>query len=442
MTNAMNSPRNPYGSDPADRTGFGTGSTTGSNSQTSDSAFNQQFSAQSINKNIKTIWATRPVRLPREQNSDAWAFGVAEGIAVRYQVSPLLVRLFFVLLALSGGGGLLLYGLCAVLMPRYSVPLSPFEVVLNNSTDPRYKKEKEWAGALLVLLVLIIASSGWLTEGWGLAGLVIGGLALWLLHQRMPIPPAILQEHPYSEDPFSTAGGRSPSETTNSSAAKGTDSPQHPFTPVEGFATQPSTPPSWDPLGTAPFAWDLPDPDEVLGTENAKSGSATALRTKKSSLFKKAVLGLIALLCTGLLALTAIVGLGLAVGNNDSSSATVGNTDSVVLKNTEQAQTVISLSSSTVSLSDLEIRSDSQQDLKIYASAVELRIPTSTNGSTYRLKLNCDNTLSSSTGCEAAQDVVVKGTDWGPELEKKRTSLPTLNLNASSVLSSLKVVRE
>ncbi|NMB23111.1 MAG: PspC domain-containing protein, partial [Corynebacterium sp.] len=42
------------------------------------------------------MWATRPVRFPSSQGGNAKVAGVCEGIAIRYQIDPTLVRLAFV----------------------------------------------------------------------------------------------------------------------------------------------------------------------------------------------------------------------------------------------------------------------------------------------------------------------------------------------------------
>jgi phage shock protein C len=59
-------------------------------------------------------------RLVRLQN-DQMLFGVASGIARYLDLDPVLIRLFFVLLTLSTGQGLLLYLLLALLLPSDSV---------------------------------------------------------------------------------------------------------------------------------------------------------------------------------------------------------------------------------------------------------------------------------------------------------------------------------
>ena len=44
--------------------------------------------------------------------------GVCAGIAEYFDIDPTLVRLGFAFVALAGGGGLLAYIICAIVMPR------------------------------------------------------------------------------------------------------------------------------------------------------------------------------------------------------------------------------------------------------------------------------------------------------------------------------------
>ncbi len=55
-------------------------------------------------------------------NDDKMVFGVCSGIAYYFDVDPVIIRLLFVLLAVAGGNGLLIYILLAILMPEASRP--------------------------------------------------------------------------------------------------------------------------------------------------------------------------------------------------------------------------------------------------------------------------------------------------------------------------------
>lgn len=443
MTNSMNSPHNPYGARPSEANPYGAQQSGSHQWRESGSS---GLNAEDFNAHVRTIWATRPVRLPSEQNSNAWFFGVAEGIGVRYNIDANLVRLFFAVLALSGGGGFLLYALCMLLMPKYSMPLSPFEAVLNNTKDPRYSAEKDWAYVLLVIMAVSLFGAGWIAEGWGLVGLAVGALLLWLLHQRQPKIPPALRWHPYPGSPVDFDGDAS--EDAESDASRGEAQPNQAypvFTSVEGFEPKRQTPPSWDPLGTAPFAWDLPDPDEVLGADGQRDSASRKARDRKRStapLGKRLVMGAVSIVFTIIAMVTAMAAFGLVSAQNDSSTSVVGSSDVVHLNDADKAQTVLTASSATVSLDELTVTGDSRHDLKAYVSTIEVKVPERTNGKSYRLTINCANTFLASADCEAARNIVIKGNDWSPELAKKENELPTFTLNTRAVLSTLHVSKQ
>ena len=88
-----------------------------------------------IKKQFKEMWASRPVRLPADQGGGGKIAGVAEGIAVRYQIDPTLVRVVFVVTAFCWGGSIALYLLAWMFMPRYSKSTSPFEDAFGEKKD-------------------------------------------------------------------------------------------------------------------------------------------------------------------------------------------------------------------------------------------------------------------------------------------------------------------
>lgn len=55
-------------------------------------------------------------RLTRS-SSDRMVAGVAAGIANYFGLDPLIIRLLFVALAIFGGGGIILYLVCWILIP-------------------------------------------------------------------------------------------------------------------------------------------------------------------------------------------------------------------------------------------------------------------------------------------------------------------------------------
>ncbi|MCA9926797.1 MAG: PspC domain-containing protein [Anaerolineales bacterium] len=66
-------------------------------------------------------------KLVRSQ-SDRMFFGVAAGIADYVNLDPVIVRLIFVLLALSGGPGILIYIILAIVMPEEGAPAAKANV--------------------------------------------------------------------------------------------------------------------------------------------------------------------------------------------------------------------------------------------------------------------------------------------------------------------------
>ena len=54
-------------------------------------------------------------------NDDVMVAGVAAGLAEYLNIDPVLVRLLFVLLTISGGHGILIYAILWLLMPQESI---------------------------------------------------------------------------------------------------------------------------------------------------------------------------------------------------------------------------------------------------------------------------------------------------------------------------------
>lgn len=195
-------------------------------------------------KNVASrIWATRPRRLPKSQGGEAWFAGVCEGMAVRYQVDAVLLRVIFAVAMLAGGGGLAAYLLAWGLMPRYGMNTSPIEAAFK-SKDTRSPEEQDdvltgWVTLLLAALLIFTTMGAAI-----FAGPLLLALGVLGLHYRTPNPPqGLIPEEKMTSDPVNLSS----------------------FHPVGN-----TTPPTWDPLGTAPFAWDLPEPPprEVPKTSN------------------------------------------------------------------------------------------------------------------------------------------------------------------------------
>jgi phage shock protein PspC (stress-responsive transcriptional regulator) len=219
---------------------------------------------------VKDFWATRP-RRPRRGRKIA---GVSAGIANRYRIDPVLVRVGFVVATIYGGAGILFYLLGWLFLPEEDDEVSPAESLLGKG------RSSTSSGFTILLGIVLVPVLGWFFGGspigtfptW-MSLVVIGGL-LYLLHQSRghlgPRPSAPQAETAMPTMPMTSAPmsvpmpmPMSPPMPTPPAAARA----DVPFTPPVGApvdAPPPvddrTTPPAWDPLGAAPFAWDLPEP--------------------------------------------------------------------------------------------------------------------------------------------------------------------------------------
>lgn len=221
---------------------------------------------------LKDFWATRPTR-PRRGRKIA---GVAAGIAARYRIDPTLVRVGFLVAAVYGGVGLLLYLVGWLMLPEQDDETSPLESLIGKGRSSTSK----FFTVVLCLAVLPVAS--WVFSGFfpGWMGLIIAAGLLYLLHRNrggvspvpmaaeMPMAPLVTDVPPMAAPmttPMTTSMAgpmttpvAAPTPTESVRDTVNADVPPEPVT-----APEPAGPPAWDPLGAAPFAWDLPDPTPV-----------------------------------------------------------------------------------------------------------------------------------------------------------------------------------
>ncbi|HEY7597323.1 MAG TPA: PspC domain-containing protein [Actinophytocola sp.] len=231
----------------------------------------QQTGMAGVEDTVKDFWATRP-RRPRRGRKIA---GVAAGIANRYRIDPTLVRVAFVVASLYGGAGIVLYLLGWLFLPEQDDEVSPFESLIGRGRSST-------SNAFTIVLCLgLIPGISWFFGGFfpgfpGFLSVVVLGGALYLLHYHrghlgrphpygpdtattpMPEPTAApTPATPMSTPPMSTRG----SGTTMPLPEEQVDPLTNEPPPVAERREEPrDTPPAWDPLGAAPFAWDLPDP--------------------------------------------------------------------------------------------------------------------------------------------------------------------------------------
>lgn len=189
---------------------------------------------------LNRMWATRPRRIPKDQGGKSYVAGVCEGIGVRYQIDPTLVRIMFVVTALAVGGGIAAYLLAWMCMPRYGLTVSPVQAAFRRKDQLTHQERRERPTGIWLFIGFILLSG--LLGSWGsdylgstaIVAIALMVLAWYGLHQRLPVPPAGLLP------------GEDSGQSVNLSA-------------YTSMNPQP-TPPAWDPLGTAPFAWHLPEP--------------------------------------------------------------------------------------------------------------------------------------------------------------------------------------
>ena len=175
-----------------------------------------------VSLTLKDMWATRPAR-PQHDRKIA---GVGAAIARRYDLDPVLVRVGLVAAAFTGVG-VALYIVAWALLPGEPA----------DGSAPDRRRPRLWV--LLLLGIVAAASIGHLAQDPSGFLLPLAAVAaiLFLLHRNR--------------------AGRGVAGPVTPSAATATENGS------EAAVTTGDTPPAWDPLGAAPFAWDLPEPSPV-----------------------------------------------------------------------------------------------------------------------------------------------------------------------------------
>ncbi len=280
---------------------------------------------------LSDMWRTRPVRLP-DQGHIA---GVCAGIGMRYGVDPVLIRVAFAVSAIFGGAGIVLYLAAWVLFTRLGDQVSPLESLMGRGSSSETSTK-----VIVILVALAISASaiGPVGAGFGGSGFIGAFLMLagwWLLYQRKPEAPVLPvpdggyapgscahPQPPFQNGIFSpgmfmhNAVVRNMVAQTNAPASPPSglapDNPDYLKTGTPGATagtTQPGTPsgtgpdlrkepaepgpsttdissavgggpPAWDPLGVAPFAWDLPEPTptrDLVPTRKRRSRLTTTV---------------------------------------------------------------------------------------------------------------------------------------------------------------------
>jgi phage shock protein PspC (stress-responsive transcriptional regulator) len=266
--------------------------------------------------------------------------GVAAGIARRYRIDPTLVRVGFVVAALYGGAGVVLYLLGWLLLPEEGDEVSPFESLIGRGRSST-------SSAFTVLLCLaMIPIVSWFFGGFfpgfpGFLSVIVVVGALYLLHrgrghlgrpadvpdtgQQYATPPPPDPTMPMSTPMSTPQQGPQPTLPLDTDQAVDPATGEPPPIPERQVPPDPDRPPAWDPLGAAPFAWDLPEPTPQPSEEDEppppqrRSKSRIGLLTAGVALITAAVLSAV----TGgwinpqhiVGVVLAVLGLGLVIGS-------------------------------------------------------------------------------------------------------------------------------
>ncbi len=276
---------------------------------------------QDVQGTLRDMWETRPAR-PRDDRKIA---GVSAAIARRYDIDPVLVRIAFVVAAFYGGIGFLLYLAGWVLLPDAGP--AP-------DAAGRAARRSEPHPVLLVLLIIVAVGTGSAVlfggSPGGLVTLAVAAGLLFMLHRTrgdrgISAAAAATTTHPGTTSaPAQTA----PDASTPAGAATA-DAPTVQTAADADAAVVPgpgpygrSEPPAWDPLGAAPFAWDLPEPaSPPEPPEPPRPGAWLTPLTFGLALLAGGIAGAVVLSAGGLGGLRvvfgvmlAVLGLGLLVG--------------------------------------------------------------------------------------------------------------------------------
>ena len=261
---------------------------------------NEQAAAP-VADTAKDFWANRP----RRPQGGRIVAGVAAGIGRRYGIDPIIIRITLVVTTFFGGAGLLFYLLGWLLLPAERDEVSAVEALVGRGRSAT-------PGPLTILLIILLFPAfTWFTHDGDFstyvvaAGLVLG---LFLLHRGRA-------DHQYAVRPTAD-----PSQMTT------TGEPMTDQTRWMGPGDQQPTaqqPPAWDPLGAAPFAWDLPEPQPAVVTEPEPDAPRQPRRRSRVGLATLgfAVVAGAAMFATGAFVphvvvgiLAGIVGLGMVAG--------------------------------------------------------------------------------------------------------------------------------
>ena len=230
------------------------------------------MNSSDVTVTLKDMWATRPAR-PRRDRKIA---GVGSAIARRYDLDPVLVRVGLVAAAFTGVG-VALYILAWGLLPGEAA---------DGSVPGR--RRPGWATIIVLGIVAVVSLDRLLNEpGQFLLPAAAIAALLFLLHRNR-------------------ASRGIPGSATPSVGPAAVPDP-------DGVRPDAATPPAWDPLGAAPFAWDLPEPGPVPAAVPPQRRSRVTPITLAAALLAGGLTALVLLGTGGLTDLPLLLGVVLAV---------------------------------------------------------------------------------------------------------------------------------
>ncbi|MGC4962223.1 PspC domain-containing protein [Gordonia sp. DT101] len=449
-------------------------------------------------KQFEGMWATRPIR----PNHNRTVAGVCAGIGARYRVDPTLVKIAFVVATLFGGSGLVLYIAAWVALPAESRSRDELGSIRHAASTagrrPRHLRHRNPQFILLIVLAIIVVTSFGPSRSWSSGGLLGAALMLlgwWLLYQRTPEPPAgtsvdTLQPEQVVAAGASTdrlqpwipraltanptaghLGGPYPDVPTAQAMSAGTTtspgrSPGSGTTEAAPTEFMQRTPPAWDPLGTAQFAWDLPDPTPdraltepadrrspltliVIGLAVITAATGAALHQVGVDWFTPArILSLslavvgAGLICAGFRRRTTgrhssgLVPIALALGVAVVATSMVGHLDGFpsggvgeriytpVTENDIKGEYSLTMGRMVLDLRDVDLTADRTIALRNGVGEIEVQVPKNMN-----VRATCD----SGVGDFTCPDGLSGGDDG--------TDGPVLNLNARTNVGHVEVAR-
>ena len=216
-----------------------------------------------VSTTLKDMWATRPVRPAHDRK----VAGVGAALARRYDLDPVLVRVGLVAAAFTGVG-LAFYVLAWAVLPG----------------EPGAGRPRPVTAVLFAILAVVGVGALGNSRGGVVLPVVALAVLLFLLHRNRAD-----RGLPGPGRPVTAAATGEPADAQHDGA----------------------TPPAWDPLGAAPFAWDLPEPGPPAVPPPRRS-RVTAI-TLALALLAAGVTGLVLLVAGGLTDLPVLLGVVLAV---------------------------------------------------------------------------------------------------------------------------------